>query len=102
MPQSAVFVLSSPLIEHSGELYLGDECYRQTMDQNRPRISDPIVVARVRSSPKVAGRTRLSQLGARLAMRLPEFGGRPLLPALAAWCKLCLSQRLAADLAAIA
>jgi glycosyltransferase involved in cell wall biosynthesis len=35
-------------------------------------------------------------------MRLPEFGRRPLLAALAAWRRVCLSRRLAADLAAVA
>jgi glycosyltransferase involved in cell wall biosynthesis len=86
------FVLHCPVLECEGKTYFGDMCYAETIRKCRPPLTVVSVAARCRSVAKVPSACPLlSEVGAELALRLPDFGVGGLL----GWVRLirCLAQQ---------
>jgi len=68
-----IFVLSYPVIDDGGTLYLGDACYQQTIEICRPFFDEVIIVAR-RRKQRTPTRIQLEEIGGKLGFELPDFG----------------------------
>ena len=73
--KTGLFVLGYPVLEYEGELFFGDDCYRQTIGCCLPHLQEIVVVARRLKIDKISeGYSRLSDVNATLGLELPDFG----------------------------
>jgi glycosyltransferase involved in cell wall biosynthesis len=94
MRKRGLFIFSYPLLEHETGLYLGDECYRHTIELCRHYIDEVWVVARKRGIPKVsAGHSLLNEVRAGLMLELPDFGLKGI-AGWVNWLRLCFGRKL--------
>lgn len=75
MRKAGLFVFGYPVLAYEGDLFFGDECYRQTIGCCMPHLDEIVVVARRRKIDRVReGCSRLSDVNATLGLELPDYG----------------------------